>query len=128
MPSGPVPPNPSELLNSPCFARMGEELLDSGHAHLLFDSPPVLSVSDPMIVASTAETGILVVRTGQTSRQSVRLAADRLAQAGRPFGVVLNGFDPAGPGAAYDGYTSAPRQDPPSENGEADPAKRAHGA
>jgi capsular exopolysaccharide synthesis family protein len=105
MPSGPIPPNPSELLNSPVFARLGSELLERGYDHVLFDSPPVLSVSDPAIVASVADTGILVVRAGRTPRQSVRLAATRLEQTGGgPFGVVLNDFDDESHGSTYRRY------------------------
>jgi len=105
LPSGPIPPNPSELLNAPVFARLGAELIERGYDHVLFDSPPVLSVSDPAIVASVADTGILVVRAGRTPRQSVRLAAARLEQTGGgPFGVVLNDFDVEGQGATYGRY------------------------
>jgi capsular exopolysaccharide synthesis family protein len=107
MPSGPIPPNPSELLNSPVFARLGHELLERGYDHVLFDSPPVLSVSDPAIVASIADTGILVVRAGRTPRQSARLAAARLEQTGGgPFGVVLNDFDAEAHGSSDRRYQS----------------------
>jgi capsular exopolysaccharide synthesis family protein len=123
MPSGPIPPNPSELLNSPVFARLGGELLERGYDHVLFDSPPVLSVSDPVIVASVADTGILVVRAGRTPRQSARLAATRLQQTGGgPFGVVLNDFDADAQGSSYEryqhyygGYGSATDDDPGDE-------------
>jgi capsular exopolysaccharide synthesis family protein len=105
MPSGPIPPNPSELLNSAVFAKLGPELLERGYDHIIFDSPPVLSVSDPVIVASLADTGILVVRAGRTPRQSARVAAERLAQtAAGPFGVVLNDFDAESRGSSYERY------------------------
>jgi capsular exopolysaccharide synthesis family protein len=92
--SGPIPPNPSELLNSPIFARLGNELLEQGFDHIIYDSPPVLSVSDPVIVAAAADTCIMVVRAGRTPRQSIRTAVERLAQSGGgPLGIVLNHFD-----------------------------------
>jgi capsular exopolysaccharide synthesis family protein len=107
LPSGPIPPNPSELLNSAVFAGLGPELLERGYDHVLFDSPPVLSVSDPAIVASAADTGILVVRSGRTPRQSARLAAERLEQTGGgAFGVVLNDFDVEAKGSSYERYQS----------------------
>ena len=112
MPSGPIPPNPSELLNSPIFARLGTELLERGYDHILFDSPPVLSVSDPVIVATTADSGILVVRAGRTPRQSVRLAVARLSRTGgASFGVVLNGFDAAAHAEQYQYYYGHPQPD-----------------
>ncbi|MDX1390609.1 MAG: polysaccharide biosynthesis tyrosine autokinase, partial [Acidobacteriota bacterium] len=43
IPSGPIPPNPSELLNSPIFAEIGSRFLEAGYDHVVYDSPPVLS-------------------------------------------------------------------------------------
>ena len=105
VPSGPIPPNPSELLNAEIFAGAGPLLLDHGYDHVVFDSPPVLSVADPVIVASVVDAVILVVRAGRTPRQSLRLAAERFSQAGiRPVGVVLNDVDVSGRGYAHYRY------------------------
>jgi len=94
MPSGPIPPNPSELLNSPRFLQMGQELAESGYDHIVYDSAPVLSVADAVIIANTVDSSILVVRAGRTARQSVRAAVDKLSQAqGAPSGIVLNGLE-----------------------------------
>ncbi len=102
LPSGPIPPNPSELLNSDTFAGMSRRLIEAGYDHLLFDSPPTLSVSDAVIIASMMEIGILVVRAGRTPRQSIRAAAEKLAQIEQiPFGLVLNDLDPDSHGATY---------------------------
>jgi capsular exopolysaccharide synthesis family protein len=104
--SGPVPPNPSELLNSPQFRELAAHLLESGYQHLVFDSPPVLSVSDPVIAATSMECCILVVRADRTPRPSVRLAVDKLAAAvGGTAGVVLNDLDPSRWGRGYYGGT-----------------------
>ena len=117
MPSGPIPPNPSELLNSTVFAELGPQLLERRFDLILFDSPPVLSVSDPVIVASVADTGILVVRAGRTPTPSVRTAAARLAQTdGCSFGVVLNDFD-----TDYHGYRYHPYYHEYRQEGEQDP-------
>ena len=94
MPSGPIPPNPSELLNSPRFTQMTQELLKQGYDHIVLDSPPVLSVSDPVVIASVVDASILVLRAGQTPRQSARLAVEKLRQAGGGLsGIVLNGVE-----------------------------------
>lgn len=91
LPSGPIPPNPSELLDSPRFEEFGRQLLEAGYDHLVFDSPPTLSVADPVILANSVDAPILVVRAGSTPRQALRQAVDKYAGAGvRPVGVVLN--------------------------------------
>jgi succinoglycan biosynthesis transport protein ExoP len=100
--SGPIPPNPSELLDSPTFAAFGKQVLASGYDHVLYDSPPALAVADPAIVASVVESTILVARAGRTPRESLKRAVDAFAQAGiRPIGVVLNDLD-----ARHHGYAT----------------------
>lgn len=92
--SGPIPPNPSELLNSPVFGEMGAKLIGAGYDHVIYDSPPVLSVADAAIIASVVDATILVLRAGRTPRESLRLAVDKFSQGGiRPIGVVLNDLD-----------------------------------
>ena len=105
IPSGPIPPNPSELLDSERFVQLGGDLLASGYDHVLFDSPPALSVSDPVIMASQVDVGILVVRAAKTPRQSVRLAWEKFRLAGTcKLGLVLNDLDAERHGAAYYRY------------------------
>ncbi|HUC44393.1 MAG TPA: polysaccharide biosynthesis tyrosine autokinase [Candidatus Sulfotelmatobacter sp.] len=102
LPSGPVPPNPSELLDSPTFAELGNRLVASGYDHVIYDSPPALAVADPVIVASVVEVTVVVARAGRTPRESLRLAVETLSQGGRrPIGIVLNDFD-----ARRHGYTT----------------------
>jgi capsular exopolysaccharide synthesis family protein len=119
LPAGPVPPNPSELLNSEIFADLAVLLERSGYDHVVFDSPPVVSVSDPVLIATVADVCLLVVRSGRTSRPAVKLAAERLrAVEGPSFGTVLNDLDPKSPGSVpsryYGRYAEAdePRADP----------------
>lgn len=103
--SGPIPPNPSELLNSSTFVDLCRQLQEHGYRHVVFDSPPVLSVSDPVIIADVVDSCVLVSRAGRTPRQSIRLAVDRLLQAGNcSLGVVLNDLDPGAPGSSHYGY------------------------
>lgn len=118
IPSGPIPPNPSELLDSPRFVQLADDLLAAGYDHVLFDSPPALSVSDPAIIASHVDVGILVVRAAKTPRQSIRHAADKFRHAGSAkMGVVLNDLDVDRQGAAY--YRYHERYDEGIDAGEA---------
>ena len=64
-----------------------------------------MSVSDPAIIASHVDVGILVVRAAKTPRQSIRLAADKFRHAGSAkMGIVLNDLDAERQGAAYYRY------------------------
>ena len=93
--SGPIPPNPSELLASEHFDFLLETLRRSGRFdHVLIDSPPLLSVADPVIMASKAGGTILVVQCGRTARMAVARGREKLAQAkANILGVVLNDVD-----------------------------------
>jgi capsular exopolysaccharide synthesis family protein len=125
--SGPIPPNPSELLNSPRFTELGRVLVSHGYDHIVLDSPPVLSVSDSVIIASTVDVSILVVRAGRSPRPTVSQAADKLRQAGRgPSGVVLNDLEPERLGPSRYGYYYGEPQ--PTEAGTPPPRDRRAGA
>ncbi len=118
LPSGPVPPNPSELLDSPIFARCGPRLAEMGYDHLVFDSPPLLSVADPLIIAAAAEATLIVVRAGRTPRESLRVGVEKLVQAGvKPTGVVFNALDFHGHGY-YGAYRYRARYERPEQGGE----------
>lgn len=107
--SGPVPPDPSELLDSPTFAAMGPLFLAGGYDHIVYDSPPALAVADPVIVASVVEATILVARAGRTPRESLLRAVAKFSQASRrPIGVVLNDVDAGRHGYGAYGYYGRP--------------------
>ena len=79
LPAGPSPENPAELLESTNMKR----LLASLRAQfdlVIIDSPPVLSVADPGILASQTDGVLLVVRAGKTQRRTVAEAQARLQQ------------------------------------------------
>ncbi len=120
MPSGPIPPNPSELLGS---ARLPWVLapasVEGGHDWVVFDSSPLLSVTDPFILASYVDATVLVVRAGETTRDSVRHAIARLRQArARVVGVIFNGIT-EGTGEYYYGrYRYEYVDDPAAEKQE----------
>jgi polysaccharide biosynthesis transport protein len=90
--SGPIPPNPSELLASEHFDFFLESLRKSSRFdHVLIDSPPLLSVADPVIMSSKAGAVILVVQCGRTARPLVMRGRQKLDQAkANILGVVLN--------------------------------------
>lgn len=90
--SGPIPPNPSELLGSPALAAMLAHVdEDLGFDHVILDTPPVASVTDPVLLSSTLDATIVVVRAGKTSREALAHSVERLKQSrARVAGTVLN--------------------------------------
>ncbi|MED4588161.1 CpsD/CapB family tyrosine-protein kinase [Priestia flexa] len=89
--SGPIPPNPSELLASQAMESLIQEMYKQFDM-VIFDTPPVLPVTDSHILANKCEGVLLVVRSGQTEREAVLKAKDILQkQQGKLLGVVLNG-------------------------------------
>jgi succinoglycan biosynthesis transport protein ExoP len=100
--SGPVPPFPTEMLGSPAFTTMLEEAKKK-YTHIILDSPPILSVTDGVMLARMCEAVALVIRHGKTSKHVVRRARDLLVRAGAPItGIVLNAVDLNSP--EYYGY------------------------
>jgi capsular exopolysaccharide synthesis family protein len=91
MPSGPLPPNPAELLSSQRMTKLLEDL--KGQADIvLIDSPPVLAVVDPMLVARMCDAVLLVALAGSTRSDQLKRTAEQIMQSGTKFlGVVLNG-------------------------------------
>lgn len=91
--SGPIPPNPSELLASTKMDHLLEELRER-FAYVIFDSPPVLAVTDAVVLATRADGVVLCVHGGQTPRELVQRAAERLRQGKIPvLGAILNNLD-----------------------------------
>jgi succinoglycan biosynthesis transport protein ExoP len=102
LPSGPVPPFPTEMLSSEAMLALLERL---GHlyTHVVIDSPPILSVTDGVILARIADAVVLVIRHGKSSKHVIRRARDLLLRAGAPItGLVLNSVDLNSP--EYYGY------------------------
>ncbi len=90
--AGPIPPNPAELLDSDRFREMLAELRShEEYDHIIYDSPPALSVVDPLLIGRHTDGTILVIKSGYTTREAGRLGKEKL-EAGRVnvLGAVLN--------------------------------------
>ena len=108
IPAGPIPTNPTELLFSPRFtqalAALGERF-----AHIVIDTPPMLGVSDTLVLAPRVEGVILVVRHGHTGRDAAQRAVQMLGSVrAQVLGVVLNHADARTTTAGYQYYHHEP--------------------
>jgi capsular exopolysaccharide synthesis family protein len=102
LPSGPVPPFPTEMLSSATMRALLERL-GTMYTHIVIDSPPVLSVTDAVVLGRVVDAVVLVVRHGKSSKNVMRRARDLLARSGAPMaGLVLNAVDVNSPD--YYGY------------------------
>lgn len=101
--SGPIPPNPAELLGSEEMRKLLQSLAER-FTHVIVDSPPAISFTDAAILSTFVDGVILVVHGGRSSRAVVRRARQQLLDVGaRIFGVVLNNVkaDSQGYGGGY---------------------------
>jgi succinoglycan biosynthesis transport protein ExoP len=109
LPSGPVPPFPTEMLSSETMRTLLERL-GAEYAYVVIDSPPILSVTDGIILSRFADAVVLVVRHGKSSRNIMRRTRDLLIRSGAPTaGLVLNAVDLNSPDYynyyGYSGYS-----------------------
>jgi len=103
LPSGPTPPNPSEILSlrrtNEIVTRLGA---DSGF--VLVDSPPVLAVTDAVVLSQKVDAALIVCVAGVTTAKETARAVELLDQVGAPLvGAILNGV--ADQGAYGYGYS-----------------------
>jgi len=102
IPSGMCPPLPADLLGSDQMKKFVEDLR-LRYDYVIFDSPPALSVTDPLIVASLSDGLVLVIRQGFCTRAMVARAGEVFRDVGvKMYGFVLNGVDASLP--EYYGY------------------------
>ena len=88
--SGPIPPNPAELLGSDQMRRL-LAALQASYTHVVIDSPPVSSFTDGVLISTMVDGVLLVVHGGRSSRHIVRRSKHLLTDVGaKIFGVVLN--------------------------------------
>jgi len=91
--SGPKPSNPSELLSSPEVATLLTRLRET-YDVIVVDSPPVLGVSDPLVIAGLVDATLLVARSGSTTKSEVWATAELLRKVHAPLvGSVVNFID-----------------------------------
>jgi succinoglycan biosynthesis transport protein ExoP len=104
--SGPIPPNPAELLGSEEMRRM-LSTLGERFTHIIVDSPPAISFTDASILSTFVDGVVLVVHGGRSSRAVVRRAKQQLLDVGAHiFGVVLNNVKIESHDYYYAGYYS----------------------
>ena len=101
LPAGTPPPNPAELLASSNMRDVLAQLREQ-YDHIVVDTPPSLSVTDAVVLSPRADAVVLVIRSGQTTKQSLRRARDILAQvSAKVIGVLLNAVDLSSPDYYY---------------------------
>ncbi|HEY0051529.1 MAG TPA: polysaccharide biosynthesis tyrosine autokinase, partial [Pyrinomonadaceae bacterium] len=102
--SGPIPPNPAELLSSNEMKNL-LQFLKGNFKHVVIDSPPAISFTDAAIMATLVDGVVLVAMAGKSSIHLMRRFKHRLANLGaRIYGVVLNGIKPSALEYGYYGY------------------------
>lgn len=99
---GAIPPNPAELISSDKMKTMLATLAQR-YDHILIDAPPIINVTDAVILSRMVDGVILVVHGGRSTREVVRRGRQELESVGaKIFGVVLNNIDLRKEG--YDNY------------------------
>lgn len=92
--SGPIPPNPAELLNSHRMEFVLNELEKIADL-IIFDTPPAMTVADASILAAQVDGSVLVTEAGHTRRQALAQAVETLQKSGgHLLGIVLNQIRP----------------------------------
>lgn len=112
--SGPIPPFPTEMLGSDTMRRLLQQARGI-YTHIIMDSPPLLSVTDSVVLAREADAVVLIVRHGKSTKHAVRRARDLLLRSGAHLaGLALNAVDLSSPEyysyygySGYAGYASA---------------------
>ena len=116
IPSGSTPPLPADLLASEQMKDL-VQALRARYEYVLLDTPPALSVTDPLIVAAQADGIVLVIRQGRCTRGMLSRVAEVFRSVGvKVYGFVLNGVDSSLP--EYYGYLGYYSYDYKSKEGE----------
>lgn len=106
LPAGPSPSNPVELLDSERLRGLIKQWR-SQYDFVIVDSPPALSVTDAVVLSPEVDAVILVVRSGQTTKDAVRRTRDTLYQVNATImGIVVNAVDLRSPDLYYYYYYS----------------------
>jgi len=106
LPSGQSPSNPAELLDSEVLRKLLKKWR-SQYDFVIMDSPPTLSVTDAVVISPEVDAVVMVVRSGQTTKDAVRRTRDTLYQVNaRIMGIVMNAVDLRSPDLYYYYYYS----------------------
>jgi capsular exopolysaccharide synthesis family protein len=117
--SGPLPPNPSEVLGSHQMSELLKSLEDRADV-IVLDSPPLLPVTDAAVLARQADGAVLVVRHGRTRREQVTRALEALKGVdAKLLGTILNWAAVKGPDAESYGYGAGYYSTRPGKDGAA---------
>src|SRR5499425_3441838 len=101
IPTGPLPPNPADLLSSHKLSEAIAELRKE-YKFIVLDSPPVMAATDAVILSVQADGVLLVVRSGETPKEAFSRTRDLLLSVKcRMLGVVLNAVDSSAPDYYY---------------------------
>jgi len=93
IPSGPIPPNPSELLGSNRMKELLKELQEQAD-FVIFDSPPVIAVTDALVLATQVDGVVLILNFGEVPRELAKQTKQLLEKVkANILGVVLNKID-----------------------------------
>jgi capsular exopolysaccharide synthesis family protein len=93
IPSGTIPPNPTEVLNSQKMADLVARL-EQEYDYIIVDAPPMLSISDAKTLSRLVENILLVFRFAQTEKRYIRDAvANLISIKASLVGLILNGID-----------------------------------
>jgi capsular exopolysaccharide synthesis family protein len=114
--SGPIPPNPAELLSSMEMKNL-IEYLRTQYNHVIVDSPPAISFTDAAILSTLVDGVILVAMVGKSSIHMMKKFKQRLSNIGaRIYGVVLNGITSDSVEYGYYGYSTYSYYDTPGDD------------
>jgi succinoglycan biosynthesis transport protein ExoP len=101
LPAGPPPAHPAELLGGSKMKSLIAQWRRD-YDHVIIDTPPALSVTDPVILSVEADSVMLVIRSGKTSKDALRRATDLFWQVNaQALGIVVNGIDLGSPDHYY---------------------------
>lgn len=98
---GKSPANPSELLSTTQFAAMLSQLSEQ-YDHILIDTPPILAVTDGIIISQHAGVNLVIARYAKTQMKELELTINRFEQAGvKVNGIILNDIQRSSAGYGY---------------------------
>lgn len=103
--SGPRPPNPSELLSLDRTSQIIRSLLQT-HSIVFLDCPPVLPVTDSLVLSRSVDASLFIAMANKTSKREIKQSLERLRQVNSPLiGTILNGVSAEGAyGSLYEYY------------------------